>query len=314
MFSFSFSENLLTAVVLITTSYLLRWMYCLVPITSSRGLQMTAPLYRKGRSQKDLDTLKADPHFQIWLSRFFSNIMDSPFGDQKISATEIQVDDVDMFGPRFGFGKFKVVTKPFVPSIVFHRSPSVCVLFLVKSGGETYGLLTVQTRIPSGYRYLPELLAGMKDSNTGECRLIAAKEVEEEAGIKIDPARLVDLGEADHFANNNTRHICKSSEEAWEWFSKGDPTKTHEGYFNSPGGSSESTKFYLYEEEMSQDVFQAMVKRLETDEHGLKSEGELIRLMLVPIDHMLDIAPDMKVGHALALRERYLNRQAVRSS
>ena len=305
---FSSSENLLTAGVILTTGYLIKWVSNLVPVTCSRGLQMTAPLYRKGRSQKDLETLKADPHYQNWLSRFLSNIVDSPFGDQRITASEIQVDDVDMFGPRFGFGKFKVVTEPFVPSIVFHRSPSVCVLFLVNCEGNTYGLLTVQARVPSGYRYLPELLAGMMDAETGQCRLIAAKEVEEEAGIKIDPERLVDLGNADHFTNNVTDHICKSSEEAWDWFRQGDPSKTHEGYFNSPGGSSESTKFYLYEEQMTRPQLQTMVKRLETDEHGLKSEGELIRLMLVPINHLLDMAPDMKVGHALALRERHHRR------
>ena len=311
MLSCSVTENFFGIVVFILAGYLMRWLYCLVPMTTSQGFQMTAPVYRKGRSQQDLARLKADPHFGNWLSRFKHNIVDSAFGDQKIRATEIQVDDVDMFGPRVGFGKFKVVTEPFVPSIVFHRSPSVCVLFLVKCQGETYGLLTVQARVPAGYRYFPELLAGMMDDQTGECRLIAAREVEEEAGLTINPEHLVDLGEADLFKRQDTRSICKSSQDAYDWFRNGDPTKTHQGYFNSPGGSSESTRFYLYQQEMGKPEFQALVKRLEGSEQGVREEGERIRLILVPMDQLLDLAPDMKVGHALALRQRYLNYQAV---
>jgi 8-oxo-dGTP pyrophosphatase MutT (NUDIX family) len=181
-------------------------------------------------------------------------------------------------------------------------------LFIIECGSEKYGLLTVQARIPSGYRYLPELIAGMMDSQTGECQLVAAKEIEEEAGIKIDVNRLVDLGEAELFKSHDTSAICKSNEDAYDWFRVGDPCKTHQGYFNSPGGSSESTTFYLYQETVSHDQLQSMIKRLEGGEHGLKDEGERIRLIMVPLDNLLDIAPDMKVGHAIALHERYLKR------
>ena len=284
-----------------------------LPSIVSKGLRLTSQSSRKGRKDTDLKALEADPNFQNWLDRFKKNIIGSSFGVDHVSAEEILVDDVDMFGSNFGFAKFTVLTKPFIPSIVFHRSPSVCVLFIVKTEGKSYGLLTIQARVPSGYRYLPELLAGMLDANTGKCRLVAVKELEEEAGIKVNSEQLIDLGNPEHFNKSDTTHICKSSEEAWDWFKRGDPVKTHEGYFNSPGGSTEATKFYMYEEEMDKVSFQKMVKKLETDELGVKSEGELIKLMLVPLEHMLDLAPDMKVGHALALRHRYLTQKTKKT-
>ncbi len=280
----------------------------LFPVLFQGGLRLRSNPCRKGRRQGDLVALQGDPHYQSWFDRLRSNLEGSLFGSQPISVEEIRVDDVDMFGSRFGFGKFQVVTKPFIPGIVFHRSPSVCVLYLVQSEGALYGLLTLQARVPSGYRYLPELLAGMLDAETGNCHLVAAKEVEEEAGLRIDPTRLVDLGEAEAFHRGRTEHLCATDPAAWDWYERADPVKTHQGYFNSPGGSSESTRFYLYHEDLDKAEFQALVKRLETEEHGVVQEGERIRLMLVPIDHLLDVAPDMKVGHALALRERYLRR------
>ena len=308
MFDISTLTTLLKISLIFGLSYHFLLQKIMFPSIIYRNFSLKATSNRKGRTEKDLLALRDDPNFKNWLDRFKTNLVGSPFGEKRITAENIIVDDVDMFNTRFGFGKFRVETDPFVPSIVFHRSPSVCVLYLIRVKDQYYGLLTVQARVPAGYRYLPELLAGMIDDHTGKCHLVAVKELEEEAGIIIDPSQLIDLGHPDHFRETRTDVICKTNEKAWEWFSNGDPNKSHLGYFNSPGGSTEETRFYMYEEEMTELELCELVARLETNSHGLKEEGELIKLMLVPIDNLLDIAPDMKVGHALALRERYLKR------
>lgn len=261
----------------------------------------------KGRTSADLEQLKADPNFQIWHQRLQGNIEGLGFDGKEVSVKGIEVDDIDMFGTKFGFGKFTVKTEPSLPGIVFHRSPSVTCLFLIRCEGQRYCLLTVQPRMPAGYALFPELVAGMTDGESGQPKLVAAKEIKEETGLEILPDQLVDLGEASAFSKAELAdYVCHSGNpERTNWLREGDAVRNHYGWFNSAGGSSETTKFYLYEKEMGREDFNQLVRKTEREVHGVKSEGERIRLIVVPLEHLLEVSPSVTTGHALSLLRRY---------
>jgi 8-oxo-dGTP pyrophosphatase MutT (NUDIX family) len=261
----------------------------------------------KGRTAADLEQLKADPNFHIWFERLHGNINGIDFDGKKVSVKGIEVQDIDMFGPKFGFGKFNVKTQPFLPGIVFHRSPSVACLFLIKCEGRRYCLMTVQPRMPAGYSMFPELVAGMTDGASGQPKLVAAKEIKEETGLEILPDQLVDLGEATAFSKGQLAdYVCHSGNpESTNWLREGDRVRNHYGWFNSAGGSSETTKFYLYEKEMGRKDFIQLVRKTEREVHGVKSEGERIRLIVVPLEHILEVSPSVTTGHVLSLLRRY---------
>ena len=270
-------------------------------------MDLTTSETSKGRTSADLEQLKADPNFQIWYERLQGNIDGLGFDGKEVSVKGIEVDDIDMFGTKFGFGKFTVKTEPSLPGIVFHRSPSVACLFLIRCEGQRYCLLTVQPRMPAGYALFPELVAGMTDGESGQPKLVAAKEIKEETGLEILPDQLVDLGEASAFSKGQlANYVCHSGNpESTNWLQEGDAVRNHYGWFNSAGGSSETTKFYLYEKEMGRDDFNQLVRKTEREVHGVKSEGERIRLIVVPLENLLEVSPSVTTGHALSLLRRY---------
>ena len=262
-------------------------------------------------SESELNCLKKDPHFNIWLDRVTSNLQNSPFRRERVNISDITVTDIDKFGNNLGFGKFVVNTTPWVPGIVFHRSPSVSILFIIECDGIDFVLLTVQPRIPAGYRNFPELIAGMLDNHTGNCSIVAVNEIREETGIIVDANDLINLGDANAFQNSSLKDvICKPSNAKsndFDWLDVDDTSKSHNGWFNSPGGSSETTLFYLYRKKMTRVQFDTLLHNINNTTHGLESEGESIRLIIVPRHSLLSVSPSIATGHALSLLTRYEN-------
>lgn len=132
--------------------------------------------------------------FQEWLKQLETQ--------QNLNLKSILIQNIDMFGPRVGFLKFKgEVTKTVsteqvdlngvktflreekqIPNIVFMRGGSVAILVvLITPKNKRYSLLTRQARFPIGFDNFPEIPAGMLDGN-GDFKGVAAKEMEEETG------------------------------------------------------------------------------------------------------------------------------------
>jgi hypothetical protein len=87
------------------------------------------------------------------------------------------------------------VKNPDIPAIVFMRGGAVAILVIILSdSGMRYSILVVQPRVTIGKFTMAELPAGMidDDANFGGT---AAKELEEETGIKINASDLEDLTE-----------------------------------------------------------------------------------------------------------------------
>ncbi|CAM8950391.1 unnamed protein product [Rhodiola kirilowii] len=133
--------------------------------------------------------------FKNWLANMQSKSGILATGSMLLERVLIQ--DVDMFAKRIGFLKFKadVCDKESgqqVPGIVFARGAAVAVLVILESGDETFAVLTEQARVPVG-KVILELPAGMLDDDKDNLLGTAVREVEEETGIHLSRANMVDL-------------------------------------------------------------------------------------------------------------------------
>ncbi|KAI5066911.1 hypothetical protein GOP47_0017439 [Adiantum capillus-veneris] len=158
-------------------------------------------------------------------------------GGASCSLRKVAIQSVDMFGQRVGFLKFKAdiideATGRHLPGIVFARGGAVGIFILLECNGETYAVLTEQARVPVG-RVLLELPAGMLDDDAGDFVGTAAREVEEETGIHIKSADLVNL----------TNFLDKS---------------TGQQMFPSPGGCDEEISLMLYRSHVKQEVIDSL--------------------------------------------------------
>lgn len=192
------------------------------------------------------------------VSSWFQN-----FDTTKAALAHVEVRDVFFFrGDTLGFlimncevydlKDFEEKTKnpdakvPRLPGYVFIRGDAVSVLFiLIEEKTKTkYVILTEQFRTPAG-RPMIECPAGMMDEErnfTG----VAAKEIEEEVGIKV----------------------------------KGEDLQELITIAPSPGGCDENVKIFYYEKEVSEEKMRELEKHL----GGLRDHGELIALKILKLD------------------------------
>ncbi|KAL8171003.1 hypothetical protein V2J09_022807 [Rumex salicifolius] len=198
--------------------------------------------------------------------------------DETMSLEKVLIQGVDYFGKHVGFLKFKadVVDKGTgkkLPGIVFARGPAVAILILLECEGETYAVLTEQARVATG-RLVLELPAGMLDDDQRDFVGTAAREVEEETGIQLNVADMIEL----------TAFL--------------DPS-TGGRVFPSPGGCDEEMSIFLCKKHISKEV----IEQLQGKETGLHEHGEFIRVRVVPYTKLWRCTPDAKVLMALALYE-----------
>ena len=194
----------------------------------------------------------------------------------------IVIQSVDMFGSRMGFIKFQADVFDYegleIPSVVFMRGGSVCVLVVIECENRLYTILTNQARIPVGMELL-EIPAGMLDGD-GNFAGVAAKEIKEETGIEIHKQDLVDL----------------TKEVYGELYG----TKL-EGVFPSAGGCDEFMRMFLYKTTMAREKLDELQGR----QTGVSEEGEKIKVKVIPFGDLARTAPDMKALSALTLYEQY---------
>ena len=191
----------------------------------------------------------------------------------------IYIQNLDIFGPRVGFLKFKTDMKynngNNIPNVTFMRGGSVAILMLLHciETGKVYSIIVMQPRVPVGKAELAEIPAGMID-NDSNFTGTAAKEIKEETGIAVQEAELVD------------RTVAAKLEDA-----------NHPGIYPSPGGCDEYIKFYLYRKCMPENEILELEGRLT----GNIEEGEEIKLNVIPLDELAARCPDMKTLTALYL-------------
>ncbi|XP_052209533.1 nudix hydrolase 14, chloroplastic [Diospyros lotus] len=229
-----------------------------------------------GLSDSDFRTAIESSLFKQWLKNIQTET--GLLANGAMSLKQVLIQGVDMFGKRVGFLKFiaDVFDKERgskVPGIVFARGPAVAVLILLESEGETYTVLTEQVRVPVG-RLILELPAGMLADDKGDFVGTAVREVEEETGIHLNLEDMVDL----------TAFL--------------DPS-TGSRVFPSPGGCDEEISLFLYQGHVSKEI----VTQLQGKETGLREQGELIKVHIVPYAKLWRATADAKALMAIALYE-----------
>eukprot|EP01117_Protostelium_nocturnum_P002596 TRINITY_DN1335_c0_g1_i2.p1 TRINITY_DN1335_c0_g1~~TRINITY_DN1335_c0_g1_i2.p1 ORF type:complete len:326 (-),score=140.03 TRINITY_DN1335_c0_g1_i2:96-1016(-) len=225
----------------------------------------------------------------------------------------IEIQSVDLFGKapkqKIGFVKFTASvtdkeSNEHVPGIVFMRGGAVGMLVVLepqddekdskegRKGDDRCVILTVQPRIPMGTFRMIEIPAGMVDEE-GKFAGQAAKELEEECGLKIKEDQLIDLTE---LAYQHARKSLPQNEKG-EGDDEDDNGKI--GIYTSPGGSDEYLRLFLYKHSLPR----SQIKEWEGKMTGNLDEGEKISLRVVPLKDLWKITKDAKALSALALWE-----------
>lgn len=205
---------------------------------------------------------------------------------------KIDIQSVDFFsGGRVGFIKLKAEVSnddgEKLPGSVFLRGGSVGMMLILQpddvpegTEDEKHVILTLQPRIPAGSLSLAELPAGMLD-DSGTFSGGAAKEIEEETGLKIPAEELLDLTEL---------ALPKGVRDEEEHL--------QQGMYPSPGGCDEFVPLFLWQKRIPREQMKEWQGRLT----GLRDHGEKITLMLAPLESVWRIGGrDSKVLGAWAL-------------
>ncbi|KAI8904691.1 hypothetical protein EDD86DRAFT_212568 [Gorgonomyces haynaldii] len=204
--------------------------------------------------------------FRNWVSRLENDLLKSQLTPQKI-----ELQDVDFFGSRIGFVKVKAdilnEDGKLMPGIAFLRGDAVGVLVRITSIDEHYAVLVEQPRVPLGQRFL-ELPAGMLDGSKNFVG-VAAQELEEECGIKIEPSDLKEL--------------------------------TKEALVPSGGGCDERIRLFLVDKHMDKQELLNLQDRI----GGLQDHGERITIKIVKWQDIPSVTADMKAFCALKLLENF---------
>ncbi|KAI9296086.1 hypothetical protein K502DRAFT_290074 [Neoconidiobolus thromboides FSU 785] len=193
-----------------------------------------------------------------------------------VKINKIMIEAIDKFkSDKIGFIKLKVDSVSLendakIPGIILLRGNSVSTLILltceedISIGKEEYVLLTSQPRLAAGEESLLELPAGMLDEEDN-LHVKAIQEVEEETGLKIK--------------NEELKLLNK------------------QGHHTSPGLLDEKVYFFFTKLILKRKELNAINNKLT----GLRKEGELITLKLMPISEALNQTNDIKILSAYTL-------------
>ena len=240
--------------------------------------------------------------FKQWVAA-----MDAKGGSMRVKAITIQ--GVDMFGPRVGFCKFKADVELdglFVPGIVFMRGGAVAILVVLvnQEDGTEHALLTRQARVPIGWESFPEIPAGMLDGS-GNFAGVAAKEMQEETGIVMEPRELIDMTGLAYGGAANDAAAADASPSPQT--GAGAAAAAFPGMFPSPGGCDEFIRLFCYRKKLPA----AELAALQGKATGLREEGELIKLQVVPLPSLWRTTSDAKTLSALLLYQNLLAEGAI---
>lgn len=239
--------------------------------------------------------------FDTWQKTLKSSLSRQKFSDHEFNKDPyelkgIEIQSYDLVGKegkkRPLFIKLKANVEnakgEFIPAVVFLRGGSVAVLIIVRptdSLDERYVIMTEQARIPAGSLSFMEIPAGMIDPDDASFGGTAARELEEEVGLKLKEEDLINMTE-----------LALKGHETEEML--------QDAMYPSPGGCDEFISIYLWEREMDRMQIDGLRGKL----GGVRSEREHIRIRLLNYEKLLQVgARDGKTLAAWSLYE-YLKR------
>ncbi|KAK4546652.1 hypothetical protein LTR36_001870 [Oleoguttula mirabilis] len=244
------------------------------------------------------DQLLAFPAFKTWSNTLLHSLSlqtneRHEFHKAPYKLRSINIQSVDWFGSgekkRLGFIKLQAeITNDegaYLPGAVFMRGGSIAMLLILQPDDvpadqekDKHVLLAVQPRIAAGSLGFVEIPAGMLD-DSGTFSGGAAKEIEEETGLKVDADELLDM-----------TALAMDGEQTEE--------KLQKGIYSTPGGCDEFIPIFLYQKRIPRSDLQEFRGKLT----GLRDEGEKITLKVVKLEDLWrEGARDAKTLAAWAL-------------
>lgn len=222
---------------------------------------------------------------------------------------DITIESYTRFGnKRIGFLKLTAnISKANTPNVtlpgtIFLRGPSVAMLIVlipddaanahddddVDDVDDAYVLLTVQPRIATGSLAFVELPAGMLDADNNFAGK-AAQEIEEELGLVIKEEELTCLTDkVAEIRRQKQEDVKDDSQEETLPFAM----------YPSAGGCDEYIKIFAHEKQVSR----AQLREWQGKLTGLREEGEMITLKVVPLEELwLEGGMDAKALAALTM-------------
>lgn len=236
-----------------------------------------------------------------------------PFHSNPYRLKDITIESYSLFrANNIGFLKLSANVSTIdgnsrLPGVIFLRGPAVAMLVVLipddvpptdaDALDEAYVLLTVQPRIPTGSLGFVELPAGMIDGDSNFAG-VAAKEIEEELGMVIKQTELTCL--TDKVGEIRQARKARRGEAAGSGKAR-DPTSAENipfAMYPSAGGCDEYVKIFSHERRVPRSTLQEWEGRY----GGLRDEGEMITLKVVPLEDLwLEGAMDSKALAAVAL-------------
>jgi len=213
--------------------------------------------------------------------------------DSGLEVSEIKIHGVDYFGKRIGFLKLEAVTKSHgepVPGIIFMRGGAVSILLILHCRDQGWIVCTRQARVPIGKMNFLELPAGMLD-DSGDFVGVAAKELEEETGIRLTATDLIDMT-ALTYEPSGPQHLDDIEAKVIR-----DKSSKLKGMYPSAGGCDEFIRLMLYEKAVTQEELEDLQGKLT----GCVEEGEKIVLELVRYEMLWRVTSDAKALASLLL-------------
>lgn len=232
--------------------------------------------------------ITSEPNINIDTALNSSNFIDWKNSlDINFRIHKIHFQSCDMFGKRVGFLKW-ITDVEFdgvkIPGIVLARGGSVAILVVLtindlelNEPNDEYTILVVQPRLGTGVSNLTEIPAGMLDGE-GDFGGIAAKELSEEADIKIRKDDLIDMTEMVH------------------------GTK-HKGIYSSCGLMDEYIKIFLYKTSISKKELEEINGKCT----GEIDSGEVIKLKVCKLKDIIFETADSKALCSLLLYKHLYN-------
>ena len=157
--------------------------------------------------------------------------------------------------------------------------------------------MTVQPRIPAGSLAFAELPAGMLDDESGTFAGGAAREIEEETGLKVSENELINLTELAVLSREFARSGSERNDRGGETEGEGEDS-LQRAMYPSPGGSDEFVPLFFHQKRVPRDQLKEWQGKLT----GLRDHGEKITLKLVPLGELWrEGVRDAKALAALAL-------------
>ncbi|KAF1970767.1 hypothetical protein BU23DRAFT_590928 [Bimuria novae-zelandiae CBS 107.79] len=245
------------------------------------------------------DIIETMPAYKNWLEQLLHNLALQETADHIFCENPFRLKSIDLQAPtwfssnKLGFVKAQcnISTdgeKQWIPGAVFLRGGSVGVLIIIQPYDgedeekrridqgrepELYSILTIQPRIAAGSLAFAELPAGMLDDsdNLGGK---AAQEIEEEVGIVVKRKDLFNMSEAAVRAIHQQPYTKVDEHTPSE--------KVADSMYPSPGGCDEFLPLMLVQKRLDREA----INDLQARKTGLRDQGEIITLKVVPLQHL----------------------------